>query len=78
MAALLSYLVKRGRGDGPLFQFKDGKPLTRPDLVWALRKALSDAGLDPEMYSGHSFRIGAATAVAACGIPINVIKSLDR
>ena len=78
VAALLSYLVLRGRGEGPLFKFKDGRALSRPRLVSELRKALAEAGLKPENYAGHSFRIGAATTAAACGIPVEVIKTLGR
>ena len=78
VAVLLSYLVLRGKGDGPLFQFKDGRALTCPRLVSELRKALAETGMKPENYAGHSFRIGAATTAAACGIPVEVIKTLGR
>ena len=54
----MSYLVLRGKGEGPLFQFKDGRALTRPLLVSELRKALAEAGLKPENYAGHIFRHG--------------------
>ena len=67
----------RGNEDGPLFLLK-GQPLTRPQLVSELRKTLSLAGLQPEKYAGHSFRIGAATTAAACGVPVDVIKTLGR
>ena len=78
VGALLSYLVMRGPGEGPLFRFKDGQALTRTGLVSALRKALAKAGLKPEMYAGHSFRIGAATTAAVCGVPVDTIKTLGR
>ena len=39
---------------------------------------MQEAGLQPETYAGHSFRIGAATTAAACGIPADVIKTLGR
>ena len=77
VAALLVYLVVRGNRDGPLFLFR-GQPLTRPRLVSELRKALPLSGLKPEKYAGHSFRIGAATIAAACGVPVDVIKTLRR
>ena len=77
VAALLAYLVVRGNSDGPLFLFK-GQPLTRPRLVSELRKALALAGLEPEKYAGHSFQIGTATTAAACGVPVDVIKTLGR
>ena len=33
------------------------------------QKALTEAGLTPENYMGHSFRIRAATTAVACGVP---------
>ena len=78
VAALLSYMALRGPGVGPLFRFEDGRPLTRPRLVSALRIALANVGLNPGDYSGHSFRIGAATTAAACGVPVDTIKTLGR
>lgn len=78
VAALLSYLALRGPGEGPLFRFKDGRALTRTRLIDAVRKTLAKAGLNPEAYSGHSFRIGAATTAAACGVPVDTIKTLGR
>ena len=77
VAALLAYLAVRGNGDGPLFLSR-GQPLTRAQLVSVLRKALTLAGENSEKYAWHSFRIGAARTVAACGIPIAVIKTLGR
>ena len=78
VAALLSYLAKRGLAPGPLFRFDDGRPLTRLALVSEVRAALTVAGIDPAPYSGHSFRIGAATSAAAAGIEDAVIKTLGR
>ena len=77
VAALLAYLVVWGNRDGPIFLFR-GQPLTHPRLVSELRKALALSGLKPEKYAGHSFRIGAATTAATCGVPVNVIKTLGR
>ena len=54
------------------------RDLSRSLLVNHLRKALSAAGLKPECYAVHSFRIGAATTAAACGVPVEVIKTLGR
>ena len=78
VAALLVYLAVRGPGEGPLFRFKDGRALTRSRLVAVVRDALARAGLKPEDYSGHSFRIGAATTAAACGVSVDTIKTLGR
>ena len=78
VAALLAYLAVRGRGDGPLFYFQDGRALTQSRLVVELRKALEACDLRPQDYLGHSFRIGAATTAAACGVPAETIMTLGR
>lgn len=78
VAALLAYLVSRGRRPGPLFAFADGKPLSRPRFVTEIRRALEAAGVDPQPYSGHSFRSGAATTAAKQGVEDVVIKMLGR
>ena len=78
VAAVLTWLVHRGNSPGPLFRFRSGAHLTRPTLVGELRKSLADIGLNPDHYSGHSFRKGAATTAAAQGIPDSQIKLLGR
>lgn len=78
VSALLAYLVIRGKKPGPLFLFRDGKPLSRPRFVLELRKALAEAGVDPKPYSGHSFRSGAATTAAKQGVDETTIKMLGR
>lgn len=78
VAALLAYMVERGKKPGPLFSFQDGKPLTRPRFVTEIRRALAMAGVDPKPYSGHSFRSGAATAASKQGVEDSVIKMLGR
>ena len=78
VAAILSWLVYRGKTPGPLFIFESGAKLTRPRFVSELKKAKSEAGMDPTHFSGHSFRIGAATTAAAEGIADSQIKLLGR
>ena len=63
VGAMLDYLVVRGPGQSPLF-FSDGRPLTRGNFVVRVRQALTEVGVDSAPYSGHSFRIGAATTAA--------------
>ena len=48
VAALLSYLVLRGKGEGPLFQFKDGRALTHPLLVSELSYRCLASGQNKE------------------------------
>lgn len=76
--ALLAYIAVRGTQQGALFKFSNGKMLTREKFVREIRSALSKAGLDPEVYAGHSFRIGAATVAYAKGIEDSTIMTLGR
>jgi len=78
VAAVLSYLSLRPSSPGPLFLFQDGTPLTRATLVTHLHTALAQAGIDTSCYSGHSFRIGAATAAAQAGYSDSFIQTLGR
>lgn len=78
VVAILAYVAVRPAVNGPLFVFKDGSFLTRDRLVSAIRRALSSAGIDTNGFSGHSFRIGAATTAALVGIEDSTIKMLGR
>ena len=75
--ALVHYLHLRGGDAGPLFRHSAGSPLTRATLTAWLRNAVARAGIRGN-FSGHSFRIGAATSAAAAGIPDHLIKTLGR
>ena len=78
VAALLAYLVIRGKSPGPLFCMANGAYLTRNLFVREVRKALVAVGVDQSKYSGHSFRIGAATTATATGIADSTIKTLGH
>lgn len=78
VTAVLHYMVARGQDKGPFFRFEDGAPLTRMKFVDKVKEALSQAGVDCTAYSGHSFRIGAATTAAKGGIGDATIKMLGR
>ena len=78
VSAVLRYLVERRSMPGPLFTFRDGKFLTRERFVLAVREALATTGMDTSKYSGHSFRIGAATTAAERGIQDSLIKTIGR
>ena len=75
--ALVQYLHLRGPAPGPLFRLADGTPLSRQWLACSIRSIFSSAGV-PGCFSGHSFRIGAATSTATRGIPDHLIKTLGR
>ena len=47
-------------------------------MVTELSTALQEIGLDPSPYKGHSFYIGAATAVAKAGLGDSLIQTLGR
>jgi len=68
VAALLAYMVLRGPKNGPLFCFQSGAPLTRSKFVAILRIVFSEVGINCSKYSGHSFRIGAATTEGYTGL----------
>ena len=64
VAAIAAYLAVRGSESGPFFKFLDGRPMSREVFVAKVRGALEQAGLKPEKFAGHSFRIGAVTTAA--------------
>lgn len=62
----------------PLFAVEDGRPLTRSFFIKSLRSLIDTIGVDSSKYSGHSFRIGAASSAAQVGIQDHMIKTLGR
>ena len=74
----MAYLAVWGKEPGPLFRLSDGRLLTKQIFIEKVRAALSVLGYDDTSYAGHSFRIGAATTAAACGIEDSLIKILGR
>ena len=78
IVAVLSYMAVRESEVGPPFRFNDGKHWTRQRLVHQVRTALQAQGIDSSRYSGHSFRIGAATTAAAAEIEDSTIQMLGR
>ena len=78
VAAVAAYLAVRGNTPGPLFMLANGKPLSREMLVMRVRAALLPSGIDTSAYSGHSFRIGAATTASAVGLEDSLIRTLGR
>ena len=60
VAALMAYmyLAVSGMQQGPLFQWKDGRPLTWEVIVSHIRQALQVLGLESSHYAGYSFGLG--------------------
>ena len=76
--ALLAYLHIRSTAPGPLYRLEDGNPLRKSKFISLVRLALASQGVADKGYSGHSFRIGAATSAAMQGISDSNIKLLGR
>ena len=56
----------------------DLRPLSRDTFIGLLRNLLGRLGYDNCKFSGHSFRIGAATSAAAAGVEDHIIQCLGR
>ena len=76
--AVRAYVANRGAAPGAFFCAEGGAPLTKARFVELVRSALTRAGVPVAGYSGHSFRIGAATTAAQAGIPDSTIQALGR
>ena len=76
---LANYLTRRPqKAQGSLFIYEDGSPLLKGQFVKKVKRALAHQKIDCSKYSGHSFRIGVATAAAAAGILDHMIKMMGR
>ena len=62
----------------PLFTTESGSVVTRSWFHNHLRSVLTQAGYDAKTFSGHSFRIGAATTASRKGVPDSTIQTLGR
>ena len=76
ITALLLYLTHRGNAPGPLFQWDNHTPLSNSKFVEHVRPALLMANFPAHLYTGHSFRIEAATTAASAGIQDSTIQTL--
>lgn len=78
VSAMQRFFLVAQPSSGPLFYFRSGRFLTRSTVTHLLRDSARSAGLPYESLKGHSFRIGAASAAAAAGLPDWLIKVLGR
>ena len=53
-------------------------PLSNPMFMEAVQQGLSAANLPAQQYTGHSFRIGAATTAAMMGLQDSAIQMLGH
>ena len=68
----------QGHDSGPFLQFFNRIGITRDRFVSAERPALDSAGYSSSLFTGHSFRLSAATTVTQCGILDSLINTLGR
>lgn len=86
VVALLKYLSIRDthfkskfqQPSDPLFLTEEGIPLSRNQFLQYLKTVLMSTGLDHSQFTGHSFRIGAATTAAKSRVEDHLIKTLGR
>ena len=75
ISAILAFLTLWGSSSGPLLQHQDASPLTGQFLFFLSRLS---AERIQGTFSGHSFRIGAATIAAQMGLLDHLIKTMGR
>ena len=75
---LNKYLSFRGSKPGPLFVSSSGRQVTKQLFATHLRRCCKAAGFQPNEYSSHSLRIGAATLAAQMGKTATEIMALGR
>ena len=78
VTSVLAYFTIRQETPDPLFIFRDGTPLSCTHFVAAVRQVLQVAGVDTSFYTGHSFKIRAATTAAGVGLSDSLMKTLGR
>ena len=76
--AFKEFLEARPPSPEPLVITENASPLLKEAFVSEISRALETASLNPALYAGHSFRIGAATSAVAAGIPAHMIQTLGR
>ncbi len=76
--ALIKYLRLRSASRASPTDTHDGVALDRRYFIHHLKHLLKACALNPELYNGHSFRIGAATTAAQAKVPDHLIQTLGR
>uniref|UniRef100_A0A096M1W8 Core-binding (CB) domain-containing protein n=1 Tax=Poecilia formosa TaxID=48698 RepID=A0A096M1W8_POEFO len=79
--AMFEYALNRHKiypRSAPLFLTPEGLPMSSSWFLKFLRETLISCNLAPSQYSGHSFRIGAATSAASLGLPSASLQRLGR
>ncbi|XP_040290783.1 uncharacterized protein LOC121003196 isoform X1 [Bufo bufo] len=75
---LRDFQGRAGVAAGPILRHEDGSFLSRFQFIAVFKKCLRNLGMDSGKFTGHSFRIGAATEAARLGVRDEVIKRIGR
>ncbi|WP_282159411.1 site-specific integrase [Shimia thalassica] len=81
VAALSVWLGVLSADNGPIFRPVDRHSNVQPDRLRSdavsniLRKRLTNAGIDPDGYSGHSLRAGLITSAIKAGVPAYKVRA---
>lgn len=74
----IQFLTARGDSEGAIFIQDDGSPVSRSWFSTQFSSAIKLYSLNPSVYKGHSFRIGAASHAAEQGMSDAQIRILGR
>lgn len=78
MSVYVKQRIKRASPHLPLFLTPEGTPMTSSWFLSHFHTVLQQCNLSPSHYSGHSFRIGGATAAASRGLSSASLQQLGR
>lgn len=78
VVAVSKFIEIRGQIEGPLFIHFNRTTLTRHQFASVLKMGIRGLGLPTSEFTSHSFRIGAATSAAMCGLSDSEIQALGR
>ncbi len=76
--ALKTYIALRGEGQGPLFCWKNGLPVSRTSFSKILKRCLAVVNPQLSGYNTHSFRLGRATQAWEDNMPVEKLVILGR
>ena len=78
VTAVMAYLAARGNGPGFLVQIPGQKTPHKALFCGGSPPGFGQSWIRPKAYTGHSFRIGAATTANAWGLNDSTIQMLGR
>ncbi|XP_073439765.1 uncharacterized protein [Dendrobates tinctorius] len=78
VGCLRNFLSRAGKENELLLVHDNGFFLSRFQFVSVFRRCLEKGGISSKYFSGHSFRIGAATEAARRGLGAETVKRIGR